>query len=110
MGLVGNGATLEVMRGMRSGAATLVVETRRNVVRRRLHSAHELLYKERKAIIEGRRRPQEAMSFRKFEETMEEITTYVTRMKGSQAEQAYRKKIEQYKVPLYGDLKPGKKG
>ena len=59
-------------------------------------------------MIEARRRPQEEMLFMEFEETMEAATTFETRVKPSQAETAYRKKIEQYKVPLYGDLKSGK--
>ena len=36
-------------------------------------------------------------------------TMHEIRMKGYKAEQVYKKIIEAYKVPLYGDLKPCKK-
>ena len=60
-------------------------------------------------MMEGGRR-QEEKSFKEFEESMEHTkTTYETKVKGLKVEQAYKKKIEVYKVPLYGDLKPCKK-
>ena len=56
-------------------------------------------------------RLQEETSFKEFEVSMEHTKTmYETRLKGYQAEQAYKKKIEAYNMPLYGDLEPGKKG
>ena len=61
-------------------------------------------------MMEGGRR-QEEKSFKEFEESMEHMkTTYETKVKGLKVEQAYKKKIQAYKVPLYGNLKPYKKG
>ena len=56
----------------------------------------------------GRRH--EEKSFKEFEESMEHTkTSHETLRKGLKAEQAYKKKIKAYKVPLHGELKPCKK-
>ena len=69
----------------------------------------ELAYEERTAMMESGRRHEEK-SFKEFEESMEHRkTSHKTLRKGLKAEQAYKKKIEAYKVPLHGGLKPYKK-
>ena len=52
---------------------------------------------------------QEEKFFKEFKESMEHTkTTFETQVKGLKSEKAYKKKIEAYKVPLYGNLRPCK--
>ena len=65
--------------------------------------------KEKTVMMEGGLL-QEETSFKEFEESMEHTKTmYKGEVKSLKAEQAYKKKIEAYKVLLYGDLKSCKK-
>ena len=57
--------------------------------------------------MEARSRPTEDVSFREYEEEMEDQVLSLSKAKdaGLLAERAYEKKLEKWKVPIYGNLK-----
>ena len=59
-------------------------------------------------MMESRSKPNEEVSLREYEEEMEDMPAELLRKAqtaGVKAEEAYKKKLKKWKVPLYGTLK-----
>ena len=115
---LGDGVELHVRCGMRGGGtkrsgndnkgrkrgakgaarrAGLYMETKRQT----------LLYSKIQEIMEARSRPNEEVSFREYEEEMEDQLRYLSKEQkaGLIAEEEYAKKLKRLKVPIYGNLR-----
>ena len=115
---VGGGATLQVVKRQHGGAKAPTGKKKRGRKKsaqaatfdRQVEARSKLSYKEKKSMLDSCSRPQEEMSLREFEEEMqEEGVDWIQEAKAIEEEKKYRKEIEKYKVPLYGNLKPYEK-
>ena len=80
----------------------------RRAAKQRLKVQSKLKYDEVKRMMESRSKPNEEVSLREYEEEMEDMPAELLRKAqtaGVKAEEAYKKKLEKWKVPLYGTLK-----
>ena len=115
LGLLGDGVEFQVLNTLHGGGSDKGGRSRKRggkgsakrAAKNRSNMRQTLLYEEVKGIMEARSRPNEEVSFREYEEEMEEQMFSLSKAKDASllSERAYEKKLEKLKVPIYGNLR-----